>query len=118
MAATVYYAWTPDLHFYFLSSAQTRHIQNLQRDPHAAVCLSPASARWQSLRGIQMRGLVHACLGEEGKRGRSAYFSRFPFARAMERALQDAALYCFLPDWVRLIDNRLGFGHKEEWSWP
>jgi uncharacterized protein YhbP (UPF0306 family) len=118
MAASVYFAWTADLQFYFLSSAHTQHVQNLRRDPHAAVCLSPGRTQWHNLRGVQMRGLVHLCRGEEEQRGRSAYFSRFPFARALERALQDANLHCFQPNWVRLIDNRLGFGHKEEWSWP
>ncbi|MGD0573759.1 MAG: pyridoxamine 5'-phosphate oxidase family protein [Anaerolineales bacterium] len=118
MAASVYFAFTPDLHFYFLSSAHTQHVQNLRRDHRAAVCFSPAGARWQNLRGVQMRGVVTLGQGEEEKRGRSVYLARFPFARALERALEEASLHCFVPDWVRLIDNRLGFGHKEEWSWP
>ncbi|MGA2111029.1 MAG: pyridoxamine 5'-phosphate oxidase family protein [Anaerolineales bacterium] len=118
MAACVYFAFTPDLNFYFLSSAQTQHIQNLRRDPRAAVSLSPVGTRWQDLRGVQMRGIVTPSQGEEEQRGRSVYYSRFPFAQALERAQQATDLHCFRPDWVRLIDNRLGFGHKEEWPWP
>jgi uncharacterized protein YhbP (UPF0306 family) len=65
-----------------------------------------------------MRGVVTLGQGEEERQGRSVYLARFPFARALERALEEASLHCFVPDWVRLIDNHLGFGHKEEWSWP
>jgi len=118
MAACVYFAFTPDLHFFFLSSARTQHAQNLRRDPRAAVSLSPGGTGWQDLRGVQMRGIVTLSQGDEVQRGRTVYFSRFPFARALERVEPDMGLHCFRPDWVKLIDNRLGFGHKEEWPWP
>ena len=33
-----------------------------------------------------------------------------------QEALSRTMLYAFHPEWVRWIDNRLGFGHKEEWT--
>jgi uncharacterized protein YhbP (UPF0306 family) len=34
----------------------------------------------------------------------------------MKAILQRNALYEYIPAWVRLVDNRRGFGFKQEWD--
>ena len=45
----------------------------------------------------------------------AAYVRKFPFVAEL-RALIDASwLLALRPTWIRLIDNRRGFGFKREW---
>ncbi len=117
MAAAVYYAYTPQLEFFFLSASDTQHGRNLARDPHAAVTLFPPSRSWLEIRGAQMRGMARVAEGEAKERGWQAYRDRFPFVAELPAALAGARLHLFRPTWARAVDNRKGFGHKEEWQW-
>ncbi|MCX6025818.1 MAG: pyridoxamine 5'-phosphate oxidase family protein [Chloroflexi bacterium] len=117
MAAAVYFAYTPQLEFFLLSTPDTQHGRNLARDPRAAVTLFPPSRAWQEIRGAQMRGTAQLVDGAQHERGWQVYRARFPFVGELQAALAGARLHLFRLSWARVVDNRKGFGHKEEWQW-
>jgi 4-hydroxy-3-polyprenylbenzoate decarboxylase len=117
-AATVYFA-SDEAHqsLYFFSDQTTQHSLNLASDSRAAATIHPVVAQWQEIRGLQLRGEVHAVPpGDEWERGWQHYLVKFPFTAQMKEILAKNSLYVFHPHWIRWIDNRQGFGHKEEWT--
>lgn len=120
-AADVFFARN-GLDLVFLSSARSRHAQDLAADARCAVTIHPESPTWQSIRGVQLRGRARAVTGAvEIARLLGAYFGRFPFAQAIvgnpvgaTARAAGARPYVFTPEWVRLIDNTRGFGRPFE----
>ncbi|QZL03272.1 pyridoxamine 5'-phosphate oxidase family protein [Streptomyces sp. BHT-5-2] len=104
---------------YFVTAASTRHGQALGK-PGARVAFTVQrdGQEWSGLTGIQGRGGCRPLSGDARAAGWRFYTARFPFVEADERlraALERTALWELRPDWLRLIDNAQGFGHKEEW---
>ena len=107
------------LRLYFFSAAESQHGQDIARDPRAAVALYPESERWQDIRGLQMRGEVQAIdPGPQWDQAWKHYQAKFSFVKALQPVVARNRLYVFIPRWVRLIDNRQGFGYKQEWVLP
>ncbi|MFF0624442.1 pyridoxamine 5'-phosphate oxidase family protein [Streptomyces sp. NPDC004296] len=104
---------------YFVTAARTRHGRTLG-EPGARVAFTVQrdGQEWSGLTGIQGRGGCRPLSGAERDAGWRAYTARFPFVAIDDRlraALERTALWELRPDWLRLIDNARGFGHKEEW---
>jgi uncharacterized protein len=116
-AAPVYFAADPQLRFYFFSETSSQHAQDVHHEPRAAATLYPECFDWQDIRGIQMRGIVQPVnAGEQWEIAWEMYESKFPFVSEMKEIVARNQLYIFSPTWMRLIDNRRGFGFKKEWS--
>ena len=116
-AAPVYFAAGADLSIYFFSSPDSRHGQDLARSPQAAAALYPECFGWQEIRGVQMHGTVHKIeTGAAWDEAWELYSSKFPFAAALGSEIARNALYVLTPHWIRLVDNRRGFGYKREWT--
>jgi len=116
-AATVYFACSQYQELYFFSSAQSQHSINLAANLRAAATIYPLVDRWQSIRGLQLRGEAHPVHpGTEWDAAWNLYMKKFPFAGELKEAIAGNHLYVFQPDWIRLIDNQRGFGFKEEWG--
>jgi flavin prenyltransferase len=114
-AAPVYFAAEGERSFYFFSDPASQHGQDLAVEPRAAAALHPLVAGWQEIRGLQLRGTVRAVPpGEEWERAWQLYQAKFPFVEKLKAAVAANQLYAFTPDWIRLVDNRKGFGYKEE----
>ncbi|MEI7499623.1 MAG: pyridoxamine 5'-phosphate oxidase family protein [Bacteroidota bacterium] len=112
--ATCYYAYLPEQNqFIFTSGYETRHI----RDPkeggnyRVAGAIALETKIVGKIRGIQFAGVIREPEGEELKKARSAYLKRFPIARLMS----DLTLWLLDPDFIKMTDNRLGFGKKLIW---
>jgi uncharacterized protein YhbP (UPF0306 family) len=115
-AAAVYFASDDQVNLYFFSSSVSQHIIDVLKDNRAAITIHPECSGWQDIRGLQMRGRVHHVNhGPEWERAWEIYTTKFPFAAALKSIVARNELYLFLPVWVRLVDNRQGFGHKQEW---
>jgi uncharacterized protein YhbP (UPF0306 family) len=75
--------------------------------------------QWHQLQGVQFHGPCRRLEGRARNRAWLLYVARFPFLESgnlvLTGALARTAIWEIAPDWLRLIDNRLGFGHKEEW---
>ncbi|MGY4973967.1 pyridoxamine 5'-phosphate oxidase [Streptomyces nigrescens] len=105
---------------YFVTATSTRHGRALV-EPGARVAFTAQrdGQEWSSLTGLQGRGRCRPLSVAERAAGWQVYVERFPFVTASDRlraALERTTLWELRPDWLRLIDNGQGFGHKEEWS--
>ncbi len=133
-SAAVFYATDDDLNLYFLSEPNSRHGCNLKQNPRAAVTIHADGQAWQEIRGLQIEGTVDwvAGLGQTALAAK-VYATRFDFLKGLldaaggsfrsdasdeavtlSGALAGSRFLVLRPTWIRLIDNTLGFGHKEE----
>jgi uncharacterized protein YhbP (UPF0306 family) len=115
-AAAVYFAADQALHFHFFSDPHSQHGQHINLNPRAAAAIYPECFDWQDIRGLQMHGKVFQL--EDGHKWEDAwqiYQQKFPFAAGMKDIVARNRLYAFIPVWMRLVDNRQGFGFKQEW---
>jgi uncharacterized protein YhbP (UPF0306 family) len=116
-AAPVYFAADEALRLYFFSGEDSRHGQDLAADPRLAAAIYPECFGWQAIRGLQLRGTARPVPpGAEWEAGWQCYTTKFPFVVEMKEAVASTRLYIFVPQWVRLVDNRQGFGFKQEWD--
>jgi uncharacterized protein YhbP (UPF0306 family) len=115
-AAPVYFAADEALRLYFFSDPQSQHSRDLAKDVRAAVAFYPPSLDWRELRGLQMHGRAQPLVaGDWWDRGWACYLAKFPFVATLKDIVAQNALYVFTPLWIRLVDNRRGFGFKQEW---
>jgi uncharacterized protein YhbP (UPF0306 family) len=64
-----------------------------------------------------MRGTVRAVDSKhEWQAAWQCYREKFPFVIDLEDVIKSNQLYAFTPAWIRLVDNRRGFGFKQEWD--
>ena len=67
--------------------------------------------------GLQMEGTVSVILAGPGREAAwRTYRAKFPFVTEFEDEVSRSTFYRVRPRWVRLIDNSVRFGHKEEFS--
>ncbi|MGW1378825.1 pyridoxamine 5'-phosphate oxidase family protein [Streptomyces sp. NPDC002446] len=107
---------------YFVTATTTRHGRALA-EPGARVAFTAQrdGQEWSGLTGLQGRGRCRALAGADRATAWHTYTERFPFVAGSDRlraALERTTLWELRPDWLRLIDNGQGFGHKEEWQRP
>ena len=118
-AAPVYFVANSELHLFFFSAEDSQHAQDTAASLRAAAALHPQCYDWQEIRGLQLHGNVYKV--EHGPTWEQAwrlYRAKFPFVAELEEAVSRNMLYVFIPHWLRLIDNRQGFGFKQEWTLP
>lgn len=120
-AAAVFYAHDDaDLRLYFLSSPTSRHAENLAANPRAAATIQRDYDDWPGIRGLQLEGTVRAVAGADEARVRTLYQQRYPLVgggagvpRKILEALDRIRWYELAPEHIYLIDNTLGFAHRE-----
>jgi uncharacterized protein YhbP (UPF0306 family) len=115
-ATPVFFATDESLRLIFLSDPQSVHSRNLTASPHASAAMYPEEGDWRRLRGVQMTGRARVLDGAEADAARRTYARRFPFVAELASAMAATRICAFTPSWVRLIDNRRGFGFQQEWS--
>ncbi|WP_171166460.1 pyridoxamine 5'-phosphate oxidase [Streptomyces sp. I05A-00742] len=113
---------TEDISLFFVTSTTTRHGRALAAGgARVAFTAQRDGQEWTALTGLQGRGTCRPLKGADREVAWAAYRSRFPYVEGSERlrqALERAELWELRPDWLRLVDNGRGFGHKSEWSRP
>ena len=118
-AASLFYVVDKDLRFYVLSDPATWHGQALLARADVAGTVQRDQQQWHETQGVQFCGCCRPLDGPARARAWQLYLARFPFLmlenQVLTAALARTALWRIEPEWMRLIDNRLGFGHKEEW---
>jgi uncharacterized protein YhbP (UPF0306 family) len=112
----LYFAPDKDLRLIFLSDPDSAHSRNLAASQHASAAMYPEERDWRRLRGVQMTGHARVLDGSEAEAARHTYARRFPFVAELATAMAASRIYAFTPSWVRLTDNRRGFGFQQEWS--
>ena len=105
-SAAVFYA-SDGLRLYFLSAPASRHCPDI-RD-------------WREIHGLQLEGAAARIAGTERAAAIARYGEEFPLIAKLSSAPREIAAamarvewYRLTPRRVRLVDNTLGFGHREE----
>ncbi len=118
-AAPVYFVADENQRLYFFSDPESQHSLDISGDPRAAAAIYPECHSWQEIRGLQLRGDVQLVPpGTEADIAWTLYRAKFPFVEELKEVVMRTTLYVFVPRWIRLVDNRQGFGFKQEWTLP
>ncbi|MGC8884544.1 MAG: pyridoxamine 5'-phosphate oxidase family protein [Bryobacteraceae bacterium] len=113
-AAPVYFVRAGGFALYWLSSPESLHSREIARTGAAAAAVFRPSRRWTDLRGIQMRG--RASRVRKSRAILEKYREKFGLGRELDAVIARSSLYVIEPVWMRLIDNRRGFGWNMEWD--
>lgn len=103
--------------FYFFSEVDSRHSQDVSQHGIAAGSIHAESKDWRNIRGLQMVGNVRLIQkGSEWQSAWEGYRKKFTFVTVLKLVVARNAFYALTPNWMRLVDNRIRFGFKQEWS--
>lgn len=115
-AAAVYFACDDQINCYFFSDAESQHALDITNEPRGAIAVNGEAGGWQEIHGLQMRGVITAVQSKSEWQGAwDVYQTKFPFVINLQEIIVINQMYVFKPHWIRLIDNRKGFGFKQEW---
>ncbi len=110
--ANCFYAYCEELNgFVFSSDKTTKHISDLQCGNYVAASIVLETKTVGKIQGLQINGTLTEPEGELLKKAKNRYLKRFPYA-----ALTNTTLWLLQPDFLKMTDNRLGFGKKIIWQ--
>ncbi len=95
----------------FTTDYETRHGQEFLKSSLVAGSVVLETMVTGRIRGIQFQGIISEPVGDLHSRSKRAYLKRFPVAVLMETRLWVVKL-----TYIKMTDNRLGFGKKLIWS--
>jgi uncharacterized protein YhbP (UPF0306 family) len=95
----------------FTTEGDTRHGKEFVENPMVAGSVVLETMVIGKIRGIQFQGTVSEPEGEMLSKARKAYLIRFPVA-----VLMDTRLWVVRLSFIKMTDNRLGFGKKIIWA--
>jgi len=129
-AAAVFYAHDDALNLYFLSEERTQHGQNLLANPPVAATVQADGQDWRAIRGVQVRGTAGLVAPGELAHAAAVYGRKYAFVATLLAGsggpgllglpstlagpLAKARFWVLRPSWLRLTDNTVRFGFKEE----
>ncbi len=123
-AACVMYA-LQGLKLYWMSDPQTRHSRHIEARPRVTATVAPDYTDFREIRGLQLFGSARRLSGAEALAAAGRMVSRYGFLATLANgpaklraAYEAAGFYCLEPERITLIDNTLGFGHKETLEIP
>ncbi|MEI7422016.1 MAG: pyridoxamine 5'-phosphate oxidase family protein [Prolixibacteraceae bacterium] len=110
--ANCFYAFIEEqMVFVFTSGFETRHIQEVSSNNKVAGNVVLETSIVGKIQGVQFSGNLQLAENEVLATAEKAYLKRFPFA-----ALMDTTLWILQIDYLKMTDNRLGFGKKLIWE--
>ncbi len=106
--ATCFYVFDEEaLALVFASDKDTQHIRQALANPHVAAAIHLCTDKVGLIRGAQCKGRFLAAT----ERQKRCYLGKYPIAKAM-----DPSIWVIELDWIKMTDNRLGFGKKLTWT--
>lgn len=110
--ANLFYAYIPDSNiFIFTSDDKTRHYREMTENSFVAASIVLETRTVGNIQGMQLQGHVSLASDEQLSAARRAYLKRFPYA-----VIAELTLWVLKPAFMKLTDNRLGFGKKLIWN--
>ena len=97
--------------FVFTSDYETKHIRDILEQDLVAGSVVLETHIIGKIQGIQFRGKIYRPENEMLKKSKKAYLKKFPIAMLMETTLWVVRL-----TYLKMTDNRLGFGKKIVWN--
>jgi uncharacterized protein len=95
----------------FTTDGETRHGKEFIENPIVAGSVVLETMVLGKIRGIQFQGTISEPQGEMLSRAKTSYLKRFPIA-----ILMDTRLWVVRLTYIKMTDNRLGFGKKIVWA--
>jgi uncharacterized protein len=95
----------------FTSERKTRHIEDTKEQKQVAGSIVLETKIIGKIQGIQFLGQIDEPFGELYEIARKAYIRRFPIAMLM-----DTTMWVVRINYIKMTDNRLGFGKKLIWE--
>lgn len=97
--------------FVFTSDDKTKHVQDVLFNTNVAGSIVLETNTVGKIQGIQFRGKMEKPEKKVSSKAKKAYLKRFPFALLMKTSLWVLHL-----NYIKMTDNRLGFGKKLIWE--
>ncbi len=115
-SAPLYFVRGEGFALYWLSSPASLHSLEISRTGKVAAAVFRPSRKWADLRGVQIRGEATAV--RKNRAVIEKYKAKFRLGGELDPVIARSRLYRLAPRWMRLIDNRRGFGWNMEWEFP
>lgn len=110
--ANLFYAYIPESNmFVFTSDDKTRHYREMSENGLVAASIVLETRTIGNIQGLQIQGRASLAEGDVISAARKAYIRRFPYA-----VIAELTLWVLQPVFMKLTDNRLGFGRKLIWN--
>ena len=125
-SASVFYVSDQKLNIYFISFDESKHIQGILKNKRVSATINQDVSDWMQIKGLQLQGVAYKVPEQHRKNILNAYRQKFDSIhelldlpktddeKKIAKQFNSISLFCFEPDWIRLLDNSLGFGSKEE----
>lgn len=113
-AANVNFYADDALNLYWISHPDSAHSQHIAARPTIASVAYPLFEGPSEIRGVQLHGTATVLPPEDFDTHWPAFITKFPFAEKFESRARSECFYRLTPTWLRVIDNRRGFGFKLE----
>lgn len=110
--ANCFYVYLPEENsFVFTSDFETRHIQQASHNIYIAGTVVLETKIVGKVQGVQFQGIISEPKGQFLDKVKKVYLKRFPIAM-----LLDTHLWVVDITYLKMTDNRLGFGKKLIWE--
>ena len=125
-SASVFYVSDQKLNIYFISFDESKHIQGILKNKRISATINQDVSDWMQIKGLQLQGVAYKVPEQHRKNILNAYRQKFDSIhqllalpktddeKKIAKQFNSISLFCFEPHWIRLLDNSLGFGSKEE----
>ena len=113
-ACDLFFVHDTKLALYFISSEETNHTLNVAEQRMVAVTVHRSTWDWIDIVGIQIHGIAETVPAESVSLIWELYRSKFKFADEFENEIASSIWYRIVPNWMRIIDNSVRFGYREE----
>lgn len=97
--------------FVFTSDDKTKHVNDVLSNANVAGSVVLETNTVGKIQGIQFCGKMEVPEKELAKKAKKAYLKRFPYA-----VLMKTSLWVLHANYIKMTDNRLGFGKKLIWE--
>ena len=106
--ATCFYVFDEDtLALIFASSKESYHMHQALHNPKVACAIHLCTQKIGLIQGVQCKGTIV----EASQAQKEQYFAKYPMAKVI-----DSSIWALQLEWVKMTDNRLGFGKKLIWT--
>ncbi|MCD6355421.1 MAG: pyridoxamine 5'-phosphate oxidase family protein [Prolixibacteraceae bacterium] len=110
--ANCFYTYLPDENcFVFTSDDDTKHVKDVGENLKVAGSVVLETKIIGKIQGIQFRGVMEKPAQNQMIKAKKAYLKKFPYA-----ALMKTSLWVLKLNYIKMTDNRLGFGKKLIWE--
>ncbi len=100
---------------YFISSLSTLHGQALRDGAEVSFTMTRDEQDYLSIKGIQGNGY---CKIADRETAREIYVNKFDIINEdrLRPIIENSVFFEIRVNWLRLIDNSISFGHKDEYN--